>query len=116
MLRLVNKYNLRQQGCFVLDTYPISSELQLVTVSQDVAAQVTQQRQTFPKHPAFHRSAKLIGKRGLVLLEGLVLHPHTSAYVKSTYRLINYPFQPILVGLPLLDSWYVDITSASLYG
>ena len=70
MLRLVNKYNLRQQGCFVLDTYPISSDLQLVAVGQDVSAQITQGRQTFPKHPKFHHSAGLIGKRGLVLLEG----------------------------------------------
>lgn len=70
MLRLVDKYNLRQQGCFALDTYPMSSEMQFVVIDKDVAAQVTQQRETFPKHPAFHRSAAMIGKRGLILLEG----------------------------------------------
>ena len=51
-----------------------------------------------------------------VSLSGLTLQTHTTAYVKYTYQQINYPFCTTISQLAPLGHWYVDLTSASLYG
>jgi cytochrome P450 len=70
MLRLIDRYDLRRLGCFTLDTYPVLSYPQLVVISAEVGEQVTQGRETFGKHPSVHAYHRVIGRRGLPLLEG----------------------------------------------
>jgi cytochrome P450 len=70
MDRLVEKYNLRGQDCFVLDTYPVTSHTALVIYGADMSRQLTQMPRQFLKHQVFQDLHRIIGKKGLVLLEG----------------------------------------------
>ncbi|KAL3421803.1 hypothetical protein PVAG01_05959 [Phlyctema vagabunda] len=70
MDRLAEKYDLRKAGLFYLDIYPIKGVTTLVVVDADVAAQVTQGKTTWHKHPAMGEEfGRAIGPRGLVLQE-----------------------------------------------
>jgi len=67
---VTDKYDLRKAGLFYLDTYPVVTEPQMVVISPEVAAQVTQAH-SLPKHNIIREDfGRAVGPRGMVGLEG----------------------------------------------
>jgi cytochrome P450 len=69
MNHLADEYNLREKGLFYVDLYPMQYTPVLVIASPEVAAQVTQIN-SYPKTTALAEFAPVLGRRGLVSLEG----------------------------------------------
>jgi cytochrome P450 len=70
MDRLMERYNLRSQDCLVLDTYPLTSYSTLVIYGMDMSRQVTQMPRQFVKHQVLRDLHRIVGKKGMLLLEG----------------------------------------------
>ena len=71
MNELADKYNFREDGLFYMDVYPIQNFPMLVVASPEVAVQIAQISNPYPKHPKLKDDyGAVFGYEGLVVKEG----------------------------------------------